>query len=311
MTSPLVIAHPNRLNPDPRVATVAFGGGAWEPDLPLSNLALESLSEVARSVDTTLASTRFWVDLGRLRDISLVAIPWFRGYRDGVAVPPPKGLLVRLRAFEGLDEAPGALDGSDTGWTPLCPATYPWGSLPAWHPSFVDGKMTEEDWAEIHGSSAGGMPFWTLYATPVIARYWLVEIDVGTSGYDAIDIPRAVFAPGHQYSVNFTYGAGLSWEDPTITEASMGGAEFFEPLEGRMVYRFGIDYLPEDEALTQVRDLQVNRGIAGQLFVILNPNDTVHRHRRAMLCRMRTLSPIEYAVFGRDKVTFELSQIIA
>jgi hypothetical protein len=311
MTSPLVIAHPNRLNPDPRYATVLFSGGAWEPDLPLANLALESLSDVARSVDTALSSTRFWVDLGRLRDISVVAIPWFRGYQDGDEVPPPKSMKVRLRAFDAKDESLPVITGSDTGWTGLCPVTYPAGTLPAWHPSFVDGKMTDEEWSEIHGSGAGGMPFWTLYSTPIIARHWLVEIDVGASGYDAIDIPRAVFAPGHQYSINFGYGAGLSWEDPTIMESSMGGAEFFEVLEGRMVFRFGIDYLLEDEALTQVRDMQVNRGTSGQLFVILHPYDTVHRHRRAMLCRMRTLSPIEYAVFGRDKVTFELSQIIA
>jgi hypothetical protein len=219
--------------------------------------------------------------------------------------------MIRVRAFEALSEASTVIGGSDTDWTDLCPVTYPVGSLPVWHPSFVDGKMSDEEWAEIHRDETGGMPFWACYATPIIARYWLFEVDVGVSGYDAIDVPRAVVAPGHQYSINFAYGAALEWEDPTIIEQSMGGAEFFEVLNGRMVFRFGIDYLPEDEALAQVRDMQVNRGVSGQLFAILHPDDTVHRHRRAMLCRMRTLAPIEYAVYGRDKVTFELSQIIA
>lgn len=310
MDGNLVIAHPNRINPDPRFATVAFSGGAWEPDLPLSNLAVESLSEVARSVDATLSSTKFWIDLGSLRDISVFAIPWLRGYQDGAEVPPPKSLMIRARAFEAQDEASAEVAGSDTDWQDLCPVTYPLGTLPVWHPSFVDGKMTDEEWAELH-NTGGGMPFWYLWDAPIIARYWLVEIDVATTGYDAIDIPRVVLAPGHQYTVNFVYGAGLSWEDMTQVEMSMGGAEFFEVLGGRMVFRFGIDYLPEDEALVQVRDMQVYRGISGQLFAIMNPGDTVHRHRRAMLCRMRSLPPIEYAVFGRDKVTFELSQIIA
>ncbi|GEM_PF-2126556 len=311
MADELVIAHPNRLNPDTRFATVSFSGGAWEPDLPLTNLAVESLSDVARTVDTAKSSTRFWIDLGQMRDISVVAIPYLRAYKDGEQVPPPKATMLRVRAFEAMSEAADLIAGSDTGWTDLCPVTYPYGSIPAWNPSFVDGKMTDEEWAEIHSSDTGGMPFWVLYSTPVIARYWLIELDVVVSGYDALDVPRAVLAPGHQYSINFAYGAGLSWEDPTIAEQSMGGAEFFEVLNGRMVFRFGIDYLPEDEALTQVRDMQVNRGVSGQLFAILHPNDTVHRHRRAILCRMRTLPPVEYAAYGRDKVTFELSQIIA
>lgn len=310
MAANLVIAHPNRIDADPKYATVAFSGGAWEPDLPLTNLAVASLSDVARSVDVALSSTRFWVDLGRTRDISVFAIPWMRGYMDGAEVAPPKSLTIRARAFPAMDDTLTAISGSDTDWQDLCPVTYPLGTLPTWHPSFVDGKMSDEEWDELH-STGGGMPYWHLWDTPVIARYWLVEIDASTSGYDAIDIPRAVFAPGHQYTVNFAYGGSLEWEDPTQVETSMGGAEFFEVLDGKMVFRFGIDYLPEDEALIQVRDMQVNRGISGQLFAILHPDDTVHRHRRAMLCRMRTLPALEYAVFGRDKATFELSQIIA
>ncbi len=303
----IIIAHPNKINPNPKYATVSFSGGAWQPELPLSNIAVPSLTDVARSVDVAKSSTRFWTDLGQLRDISVFAIPWMRGYLAGDESPPPKVVKIRVRAFEAEDEALTPL--TDTGWQDLCPVTYPLGTLPTWHPSFVDGKMTDEDWDEVHQN--GGMPFWYLWGTAVTARYWLVEIDASASGYDCIDLPRAIFSPGHQYSVNFVYGANLAWEDPTQVETSMGGAEYFELLDGKMVFKFGIDYLPEDEALTQVRDMQVGRGISGQLFVILHSDDTVHRHRRAMLCRMRTLPPIEYAVYGRDKATFELSQIIA
>lgn len=289
-----VLLYPNYVDADARFATVAFSGGWWLPSLPLTNLADPLLVNIAQSVNCTLAATQFWVDLGQPRDVRGIAVPFIVGSRDAT---------MRWRGFAAQDSDGTVL--GDTDWKDMHPVTYPAGTLPFEHPSFLDGRATEEE-ADIYPA-----PFVHVFDEAVIARYWLCEIDDTTSTLGSVGVPRVVLAPGWQPPLNPIYGAGMQWEDPTIVETSLGGAEFFEVLEGRRVFRFGFDYLPDDQALTYAFDMQKRLGIHGQLFYVFDPDDTVHLGRRSMLCRMRALSPIQYAIYRRMSATYELSEVIA
>jgi hypothetical protein len=143
-----------------------------------------------------------------------------------------------------------------------------------------------------------------------IARWWLCEIDDAASSLGYVAVPRVVLAPGWQTPLNPVYGAGMQWEDPTTVETSWGGAEFFEVQAGRRVFRFAFDFLPEDQVLAFAFDMQKRLGIHGQLFYVFDPDDTVNLGRRSMLCRMRSLSPLDYAAMGRMSATFELAEVI-
>ena len=283
-----ILAYPNFVDG----AATRIDGGNWRPELPLANLKDRLLVKAARSYDLALSSTRFWIDFGGPRDGRVVAIPYLRG---------SKSTRVRVRAFAIKDET--TTPEADGGWRDLYPVIYPAGTLYYGHPSFWDGRMTDED------AALFPMPFVQVFERPIIARHWLIEIDDRDGPLGYVEVPRVFLAPGWQPSLNFTYGAGQVWEPRTTVQESWGGAEFFDVRDGRRVVRFGIDYLPTDEALTWAGDMQRKLGIDGQLFFIMDPADTIHLHRRAFLARMRALSPLEYAVFGRNSITFELAEV--
>jgi hypothetical protein len=289
-----LLAYPNRIDADPRYAEVKFEGGLWQPELPLENLRAPELVRVARSVDLARSSTRFWVDLGQPRDIRFIGMPWLECGR---------GCRVQAHAYDTPDET--AMPIRSTGWIDVYPVIYPAGSLPAWHPSFVDGRLTAEE------TDLFPMPWYALWEEASVARYLLVEIDdvAGDLGY--VEIPRLFVSPGWQPSLNFVYGVGVGWEANTNVETSYGGAEYFEVLEGSRVARFEFRHLPQDEALTHDFDMQRSLGIHRQLFFIYDPADTVHRHRRSFLARHRLLSPVEASSFGRSSIVHELKEVIA
>ena len=67
-----ILAFPNFV--DSTFVSPVFGSGSWEDLLPLTNLRDPLLIRVARSIDATLASTQFHLDLASFRDIKLIAI---------------------------------------------------------------------------------------------------------------------------------------------------------------------------------------------------------------------------------------------
>ncbi len=287
-----ILAYPNYADADPRFAVVAVEGGFWYPAHPARNVLDKSLIRRARSINVALSSTQFVVDLGVVRDVRVGALPIVYGSRN---------CKIRLRGYVSLD-LPAVCD---SGWKDLYPVVYPFGSLYYGHVSFWDGKMSEED------AALFTMPWIHVWDDFQLARYWKFEIDDVTSEVGYVDIPRVFLSPGYQPSLNFLFGANHVVEPRTTVQESWGGAEFFDIQKARRVARFGFDFLPEDEALTWVNDMQQRLGIHGQLFFIFDPMDSAHLHRRAFLARHRTLSPLEYSQYLRNGITMELVEVVA
>lgn len=287
-----ILAFPNRV--DATYYTVSFSGGSWETDLPLSNLADDLLSKVARSTDATLASTQFVVDLGVPRDIRVVAIPDHNISRAG---------RVKITAASDslFNSIVATVDFRDV-WQVI----YPWGSLPWEHPSFLDGKVSAED-AEDYPQ-----PVVHVFGTSATARYWKIEIDDTTNADGYVQLSRLFLAPGWQPTINPDYGLTLGWEDESTGEASLGGAIFYDEREKRRVAQFEFGYIPEDEALTWSFEMQRLLGTTKQLFYIYNPDDTTHLHRRAFLATMRQLTPLEYPpIHGYNSVGYRIAEVVA
>jgi hypothetical protein len=289
-----ILAYPNHVDADPAFAAVAFDGGQWRAELPLTNIRDRLLVRRARSVNVALSSTQFWIDLGVSRDVRVAAIPFLTASRAA---------RIRIRAF--LTQDAGGAAQADSEWRDVCPVVYPFGSLYYGHPAFWDGRMTQEE------AALFSMPVVVAFPQTIIARWWLFEIDDTTSALGYVEVPRAFLAPGWQPTLNMVWGASVGFEPRTTVVESYGGAQFFDVQRGRRVARFGFDYLPETEALAVALDMQRRLGVDGQLFFVYDPDDTVNMHRRSFPARSRVLSPLQAAVFGRSSVTFEIEEQIA
>lgn len=289
-----ILSYPNWVDADAAFAVVSFDGGSWLPTLPLSNLRDRLLVKRARSTDVTLNATQFWVDLGVARDVRVAAIPFLTA---------SKSAKYRIRGFPTQDSTGPAL--IDSGWKDLFPIVYPTGTLPWGNPSLWDGRMTDED------AAIFPMPIVEVWDAVVVARWWLIEIDDTSSDIGYVEVPRVFLAPGWQPTINISYGANQVFEPQTTVQLSRGGAEFFDVQPGRRVVRFGIEYLSDEELVTQVVDMQRRLGINGQVFWIFDPDDTTQKHRRSFLARMRRLSPLEYQAAGFGSTAYELSEVIA
>jgi hypothetical protein len=290
-----ILAYPNRV--DSTYYSVAFtepSTGAWNPDLPLSNLRDPLLSNVARSDTDDTADTQFVVDLGAPRDIKVISIPSHNLSRTGSTW--------RARGYS--DSGLSALV-YDTGTLDVWPIVYPFGSLPFHHPSFWDGKIEPE-------VAAGGYPMPIVHVADVaqVAQYWKFEFDDTSNADGYVELSRLVLAPGWQPPVNMQYGAQLGWETDTTFETSLGGVRFHTRRDGRRVARFVLRNIPEDDAMVWPFEMMRELGVDGQVMFVFNPTDTAHLARRSFLATLRRLSPLEFVSFDNMQIAFELEEVL-
>lgn len=170
----------------------------------------------------------------------------------------------------------------DSGWMDVWPVVNEW-PLPWEHPSFWDGRITEEerqnypkDVIYAHTGSATG-------------RYWLIEFDDTTNSY--VEFGRLFLSQGYQPTRNFIYDDELGWQDDTIV-AEAQGAEYFDERTKRRVFNCVIENLPKDEAKTFLFEMQRRLGKSGQFIVILDPDDAANKQRDWFIARNVELIPL-------------------
>lgn len=257
-------------------ADAAFSGGSWETALPLTNLADRRLSRVARSTDAQEASTTFDVDLGVARYISFVAIP-----KHNLSL----AATVRIYGDDAADFA-----------TPLYDSTalsafgdiYPV-AMPTWiDPTDRDQQLTAEDW-----SAGYPVPYVCVLTTPTSARYWRIAISDTANADGYVELARLCVCSAYQPTITLAKGGGFGWETSSDRTESDGGAAIHIDRSRRRVFRFALPMIDTDEAWVHGFEIQRALGTANQLFFVFDPADTVHMHRRSLLCTLRELSPLE------------------
>ena len=257
-------------------ADAAFSGGSWETALPLTNMADRRLSKVARSTDATNGSTTFDVDLGAARYISFVAIP-----KHNLSL----SATVRIYGDDAADFA-----------TPLYDSTaldafgnvYP-AAMPTWiDPADRDQQLTAEDW-----SAGYPVPYVHVLTAPTSARYWRIAIDDTTNADGYVELARLCICSAYQPTITLAKGGAFGWETSSSRTESDGGAAIHIDRPRRRVFRFSLPMIDVDEAWVHGFEIERALGTANQMFFIFDPADTVHLHRRSMLCTIQDLSPLE------------------
>lgn len=272
--------------------TVSFAGGSWDSSLPLTNLKTDRLIEVARSTSLSLSSTYFTVDLGTTRETKLICIP--------------KGNFSfsskwRARSADSLSGF--GTPTSDTGWIDIFPVIYPYGTLPWGHKSWWTGQMTPED------AENAIMPAVHIFDTPIYSRYWRIDFDDQTNADGYLDLSRLFISPGYQPTYNMNIKASIGIETATQVLTSYGSVDHFLVKSNRRVIRFTL-MENEQEALIWMHDMVNRMGRNGQAYVMFDHEDLENRHRRSMLCNIRTLSPQEYSHYDFISQPFELIEVI-
>lgn len=263
----IVLAYNNRVD----AATLT--GGSWSSTLPRANLQNRLIKKVARTADAVITSTLVNVDLGGSYAIGAVALINHNISVDG---------LVRVRG-----------NVSSTMTSPL----YDSGWVAAWPTGVVDDPEWEADnfWlATLSAAERAGFqaPYINLDTGRTVARYWRIEVDDTGNSDGYVQIGRLFMADIWAPERNYITGAGLSYEDNSAFDTSLGGQKFFDVRDRLRVHRIAWDALSEADAYNQVLEMQRLCGISGEVLHIPDPDDTSYAVRRNFVGRLRSLQPI-------------------
>jgi hypothetical protein len=179
------------------------------------------------------------------------------------------------------------------------PLEYDTGYEPGW-PSGIDAEESE------------GMTMAALHVLAVAqsARYWRTEINDTANPDTYVELGRLIIAGGWQPTYNLMDNPKLGLEDLSTLQETDGGATIPTERPVRRTLVGAIADLPEDEALPNVFDQQRILRTARQLFVVYDPDDTTHMHRRAFLARWRALSDLELKTVARVGVPISLIEVL-
>lgn len=271
-----------------------LSNGSWSASLPLTNLQNRQVQKVARSSNALAASTKFDIDLGAAKSIGVVALVVHNISVTGT---------VRITA-------------SDTAtFTTLY---YDSGTVQVWPSGVIDQSLLEwEDdnfWLGTLSAQARAgyqSPFIQKLPSITPMRYWRVEIvDTGNSdGY--VQIGRLFMARGWSPTVNYAYGSGLGFQDPTPVETSLSGAEYFDMRSKFRVMNFELQYMTDTEAYSYALDLQRLAGVSGELLVIPDGGTNIATQPlRAFVGRLRQIGQVMQPLPNTYSAKFEVKELL-
>lgn len=133
----------------------------------------------------------------------------------------------------------------------------------------------------------------------VTARYWQIELGDPTNAAGYVDVGRLAICGGWQPTFNLSYGAKLGLETETGRQLTDGGAALYTERPTRRTLVGVLEDLPEDDALANGFDMQRIAGISRQLYVVMDPDDTTHLHRRSFLATWKELSGFTHSHLAR------------
>lgn len=250
--------------------TATLSGGNWNPNYPLTKLQQYGLSYPARSVDATLASTKFDIDLGADKVTRLIGVMGHNMTQDALA-----------RITGG--DTPGATT-YDSGWLNVWQPVYGAYDIPFESDGWWLGRLSAAEAALYRAKSLHDTGSNRLY------RYWRVELNDTANPLGYIDLYRLYFGPLTSPTVNYSWGAAFGIEPRDSASETLGGARYPERRAGRRVFKWTVDALTDQEAFGWWLDMMNTLGSEGEVLVIPDPADISHRHRLDIWGRVRSWS---------------------
>lgn len=284
-----LIAHPNYTD------AATLSGGDYEASLPLTRLQERALGRVARSSDLTTTATQFDIDLGRDRNIRLIALA-----NHNLSL----NATYRLRISNVSDFSSTEYDTGAT-FAEVWPPVYPSDELEWEDDNFWTGNYTTE---ELQGSP------WTfihLLDANVLARYIRIEFDDGDNPDGFVEYGRLFVGPVWQPIYGASYqNAELDRESRSEVSEARSGAEFFAKRPSYRVIRLTIPVMETKEAMARAYELMRRADTTEEVVAVWDPTDTVHAIRRRFLGRLRKPDPIRNYDFNKHSVTIEVKELL-
>lgn len=271
-----------------------LSGGNWQAgSLGLPNLQTPYLAEVARSLDTTPASTRFDADLGRVASIG------------GIAFGPTTARTTatfRVRAWYDAQHTSPLYDSGVI-------------SFPGVSVDSLELEWEEDGfWAGISDEvedQGKGITVVHLTGAAVVARYWAVEIFDEGNPAGFIEVGRLIIGSVWQPVFNYSYDGNEFGLDPlTDMEEGRSGVRFFNPRNQRRTFSFSFPYLPEDETFGQVYRLATRSGTHNHVVVVPSPDDTGSYQREAFIGTLGVMPSLRRAAPGLASTSFKIEEAL-
>jgi hypothetical protein len=142
-------------------------------------------------------------------------------------------------------------------------------------------------------------------------RYWNFEISDTSNGDGYVQIGRLFMARGWTPSINYTYGSGLGYQDPTPVETSLSGAEYFDIRSKFRVMTFDLNYISDTEAYNFALELQRLAGISGEVLVMPDGGEDVGQQPlRSFVGRLRQIGAVTQPQPTAFSAKFEVKELL-
>lgn len=288
----IMLGFPNRID------KTTLSGGLWTSELPLTNLQTRELAQVARTVDVDETSTQFVIDFGQPRKVDLLSFINHNASFSGMVVIESS----KTNDFATIEDTYTA-----DMWSGISDSAWSVQESEWEDDSFWLGGYTEE---EVQG--------FTSVSTNIIdyfeaTRFLRVRIIDPQNQDGFIEIGRVFVGPVIQPQINYSFGAGLSYETNTAIEEALGGAEYFDEREPFRVFRFSLEMMTDGDAYGKFLEIIRRAGVHGEIFVVPDPEDKFQGLRRNFMGRNRQLNPLEQTMYAdggtRNSMAFEIKEL--
>lgn len=263
-----------------QLSAATLTASADNSSLPVSNLKTPICKVRYR---TPMGTTGFivTVDFGSLQTIDVLAIQQ----------PDDAG------GIDADNEARGFMAATDTVVHKLDDVTEGAGSL-------LNTGVIQGQWVEGYG-----LHYYVLPA-PVTARYWQFTINaISLAALGFVDLGLIWAGLGWRPTYNMIFGYQFGFEDvPDISVQPRSLIEFVDDTATRQTCQLGFDSLTQDEAITDMLELQRKAKRQNQILFLENPEDTVYGTRRGLIGRIRETTPISIPTFAQYQKTFTINQ---
>jgi hypothetical protein len=269
----------------------ALSGGAWSAGLPLSNLASRQPSQVARSVDPAPANTIAILDIGEARTVAFLGLLRHNLTQKG-----------RWRITLS-DDVGFASPIHDSGLIDIWPAITPFG-IGIWGGFLWGGKL------DPLLAGTYGIDGFHVLAGSIRCRYVKIELidPDNASGY--LEAGRLIVAPAWQPSINLQYGWSIEQVDQSRSVKSRGGQTYVDQRPKFRRLSFTLEHLGADEMFGNAYELERLKGKSGDVLVIVDPDDTKHRHRHAVYGLLAETTPIANPHNRRFAKEFVIEELV-
>lgn len=239
--------------------------------MPAANLKDMQQSKKWRSSGLSNLWAQF--DLTAARAIQCIALGSHNGSASGT-------IRVRAKAASDVTVSPAY----DSGSVNL----FPGGVKPS------DWLRTRYDW-------------FLLPASAQTYRYWRVDVTDGSNADGYFEAGRLMFGPA--YELRPEYGLSKGFDAADQVEVTPFGGVLTEPRARPRTMQLVAQAVTQSAA-EDLHELDRIVGLAGDVFVSIDPDGTTFLHRDSMFATVRTITDVARPDFGIWNKRYELREVL-